>query len=344
MTHTLVTADVHFSDNPRDEYRFKFLEEWLPRAVIEHDVKRLLILGDICEAKDAHRARLVNRIVDGLVVIAEDADVILMKGNHDYLSEDAPFFRFTQHLPRVRWINQPTRLKLRGLGVCMFLPHTNDCENDWRDLAPGTHDWTFCHQTFDGADVGHGHTMAGISRDVFARKSRVISGDIHVPQKLGSVTYTGAPYTVDFGDDYEPRVLLLSGDEMTSVPVEGPQKKLVTVRGRDPVKALNLGGDHPLGAALPTINASDVVKVRVELDSEQGVERAQVRREIREWGEHNHVNVHTVQIIMDESARHERAVEPLEQRSDDELVRAYAKRQGLNKTTLKVGLKLMGEV
>lgn len=332
---TLATADVHFSDNPRDEYRFKFLEEWLPQAVEEHDVRRVLILGDICEAKDAHRAPLVNRIVDGLANIAETTNVILLKGNHDYLSEDAPFFGFTRHLPRVRWISEPTDLKLRGLGRCLFLPHTNNYKRDWGDFAFNEYDWIFCHQTFDGAVNENGRSLEGVPRSVFPSGARVVSGDIHVPQKLGPVTYTGSPYTVDFGDDYEGRLLLLDHDKVNSIPFEGPQKRLIVVGGKDTLKALDQESN--------VINKGDTIEVRITLNSSQAAERTQIRRAVREWGEHKGFNVHTVRPIIDKRVRSTRVSKPPKQRDDGELIRAYVKKHGLDKTTLNVGMKLMEE-
>jgi len=42
---TLLTGDIHLSENPRDAYRFEFLG-WLGNLIKRKSVERLIILGD----------------------------------------------------------------------------------------------------------------------------------------------------------------------------------------------------------------------------------------------------------------------------------------------------------
>lgn len=229
---TICTADLHFSANPRDSYRFQFLENALPFMVQQHGTQRVLVLGDITEQKEGHHSVLVNRLVDGFTSLAQSTDVIILRGNHDGLSQDVPFFRFLKHIPRVRWINEPTALKLRGLGHCLFLPHARRPE-DWGGVELTGRDWYFCHQTFSGATSESGQKLEGFPLDLFGRGARVISGDVHVPQDVklpgrGLLTYAGAPFHVKFGDAFEPRCLLIrDGGEVGSLPVPGPRKYVV---------------------------------------------------------------------------------------------------------------------
>jgi hypothetical protein len=332
---TLATADLHVAASPRDAYRWQFLESTLPRLIAEYVADRVLILGDLTEAKDGHSAALVNRLVDGIAAIAEETPVYILKGNHDYIAEGVPFFRHLRHLPRVHWINAPTRLKLRGLGDCLLLPHTRNLE-DWVDSMREDHDWFFCHQTFGGADLGSGRRAEGAAPP-FTKGARVVSGDIHAPQRLGPVTYVGAPYTVDFGDNYTPRVLLLEDHRMKSIPVPGPQKRLVTLSGRDPLAALSMR--HPLAATLP-IQSGDVVKVRVELPPRAEVSRAEVRARVREWADAAGVELYTTEVIAPRAAT-AKASRDRHRASDTDLVRAYAKKMKKGKATIAVGLKIM---
>ena len=334
---TLATADPHVSANPRDAYRWKFLEETLPALVAEHDVERILILGDLTETKDGHPAALVNRLVDAVVALTESAQLYFLKGNHDYVAEDVPFFRFLRHLRRVRWINEPTALELRGLGKCLFLPHTRNLE-DWVDQMFDSYEWFFCHQTFGGADLG-GRRADGAGPP-FTKNSKVVSGDVHVPQKVGPVTYVGAPYTVDFGDDYKPRVLLLDGGKARSIPVPGPQKRLMTLSGRDPLAAL--GMKHPLAAAIWPLTEGDVVKVRVELPAGSEVSRADVRARVRGWAEEARVELSAVQVVAP-AAKSTPAARDRHRASDADLVRAYARKMNKGKATVSAGLKLAEE-
>lgn len=345
---TLVTADLHLSDNPRDAYRFEFLGR-LPTLFEQHEVTRMLILGDLTEQKDRHSARLVNAVVDHLKALSQDVNIIILRGNHDYVSAEVPFYRFLNHIQRIRWINEPTRLSLRHLGNCFFIPHMPD-PVWWQEAAPigGDADWCFCHQTFEGADVGHGHTATGVPRTMFASGAHVISGDIHVPQKIGHVTYVGAPYTVDFGDEFEPRVLLMEEQDMCakdyrSVPCRGPQKRLVKLAGEDPLGALELLDGHPLAAGLPGLSPGDVVKVRIDLPPGAVESRSQIRGAVRRWGEEHGVCVHTVQIVAGTTATRDRKHREVQHRTDQELVEAYVQRCGATSATLKAGLKILGK-
>jgi hypothetical protein len=326
---TIVTADLHLAENSRDAYRFQFLEDTLPQFIEKYKATRVLVLGDLCEVKDSHRAPLVNRIVDGFAALAELVDVYILKGNHDYVAEDAPYYRFLRHLPRVHWIGEVTRLKLRGLGECLFLPHTKHMEDDWVDHMFDGADWFFCHQTFGGADLGQGFKVEGVAPP-FTRNAKVISGDVHVPQKLGPVTYVGSPYAVDFGDRFQPRVLLLTeGQIPKTIPVPGPQKRLVVLTERHQ--------QYP-----EDVETGDVVKVRIVLAHGSTTSRAEWREAAHAWADKAGVVLYTVEIVAPKAERLERT-DPSRTRTDEQLVRAYATKMGKDKTTVAVGLKIVEE-
>lgn len=332
---TIATGDIHLSANPRDEYRWKFVEETLPSLARERGARRVVILGDLTEQKEGHRAPLVNRLVDAVAELAKLAPVWVLKGNHDYVSEDSPFFHFLGRVPRVRWINEPTRLKLSGLGDCMFFPHTSRWSEEWAaaGLPIMKPDWYFCHQTFEGARSENGISMTGVPRSIFPSGARVISGDVHVPQRVGCVTYAGAPYAVDFGDDFAPRVLLLSeGRAPESVPVPGPQKRLVSLSGRDPLAKL---------AALEPGGAGDVVKVRVELPPGSELTRAEARARVRQWAESTGAELWAVEVSAPRAALGKSTDRP--RKSDSDLVRQYAKKMRQGRAVVAAGLKLVDQ-
>src|SRR6266567_2832077 len=104
---TLVTADLHLSSNPRDAYRHERM--WEIRKILKkYEVDRLLILGDLTEQKDHHSAELVNEVVNHMILFSECCPVTILRGNHDYVSSECPFFVFLKHIKRIQWINNPT--------------------------------------------------------------------------------------------------------------------------------------------------------------------------------------------------------------------------------------------
>lgn len=330
----LLTSDWHLSDNPRDDYRHTGIAT-IRKLVVKHKAEYLLILGDLCEEKDRHGAWLVNRVVEHIDRLAERCRIIIMKGNHDYLVADSPFYQFLHRIPGVTWINNPTAFDLPYLGRCMFLPHTLDWKKDWEGLPLKENDWVFAHNTFDGADVGHGRTLRGIPTTMFPdRKHAVISGDIHVPQRLGPVTYVGAPYLVDFGDDYEPRALLIDNNQkVTSIPIEGPQKRLVEI------------GSHEFELYDKwNANEGDIVKIRVHLEPGEYAKWSEIKKAARFYADEMGLHAHTIQPVVERVEKTKTTKRSARAKlSDEDVLLQYVKSRGVDEKTANIGLKLVQE-
>lgn len=330
---TLITSDLHFAENPRDHYRFK-LVKFLKRKIKKHDVKTLLILGDLTETKDRHSAWLVNMISDALSELAEDVVIYIMRGNHDAIVPTFPFFKFVGKQKNIQWINSATAMKVAGLGSCCFLPHTTDYKTDWEPFNFKKYDWVFAHATFADTLSESGFKLDGIPTEYFPKGVHVISGDIHKPQKVGCVTYVGSPYTVDFGDDFQSRVLLIDNDKLKSIPYVGPQKRLITIEGGELPPREELG-----------INDGDIVKIRVVLGKEQYASWAEIQNTIKEWAVEENCNVHTVQPVIESVFKLKAGKrKKVEIQSDKELLSAYAKSRSIDERTMKAGLRFLRNV
>jgi DNA repair exonuclease SbcCD nuclease subunit len=226
----IITADTHWNDNPRDESRWG-LFSWL----CNQQADELLILGDLTVAKNNHPARLVNRLVDGFLALARHyKHVYVLKGNHDYADPDCPFFGFLRHTKEnIHFIPMPDLIKI-SIGEVFFMPAGTNWEEHLNNIYNRN---VFAHATFDGAISETGYQLTGVSpKLVYTSGARVISGDIHKPQKLetvpgpistsaGKIEYVGAPYHIRFGDDYTPRLLHISDDfKQTDLHYPSPRK------------------------------------------------------------------------------------------------------------------------
>lgn len=255
MGKVLLTTDWHLNSNPRDAYRHDWQRE-LCSVVADNHVDTVAFLGDLTDDKDNHSAALVNKIIDHLSNLRDKcAHIYFLRGNHDYVNPDCPFFQFIEAMPGFSWINTPQHLRVPGLGgrTALFLPHTHDYERDWHDVPfDRDADVIFAHNTFAGTISESGKQLTGIPTSVFPKGVPVYSGDIHIPQEVGPVTYVGSPYTVDFGDDYQPRVLILNGTRVQSIPCSGTQKRLIEATS----------AKHAL-RRLGNISNKDIVKLRV---------------------------------------------------------------------------------
>lgn len=265
----LITSDLHFTDAPKDDYRWE-LFPWLKKQVAKHRPKYVLLLGDLTDHKDKHSAQLVNRLVRELSELSELVKVIILKGNHDFVSETTPFFGFVGLLKdRVRFIIEPWHHRLDGK-PCLFLPSTRNYKEAWKDIDFTPYDYIFTHQTFDGALAENGIDLRGIPPSIFkGLKAQVISGDIHVPQRIGrNITYVGSPYRVHFGDDFQPRVLLLEGGEFTDLHVGGVSRELLVGRNISDINA-------------KSFPARTQVKVRIRLKRSEYPEWPELKRKVQ---------------------------------------------------------------
>lgn len=318
----LITADLQLTDNPRDEYRHSFMRK-LPKVAAGAD--RVIILGDLTEEKDRHPAALVNRVVRYFFELAKQAEVIFLQGNHDYADAANPFFKFLSRLHKVRYISGPT-----VIGDDLFLPHTIDHVRDWKGIRFSDFDRIFAHNTFTGARAANGTALKGIPVSVFPSDVMVIAGDVHTPQNVGPVTYVGAPYLVDFGDNYHPRVMLMRGRDYRSLTIDGPQKWLIEI-------------EWPVFPRAHAANRGDIVKIRVAIKTSHMAKWPELRKKVADWAEDKGYNVFMIQPVVayqPGAPVNDRSVPP-HRLDDDKLLKTYASQCDVDSQTLKVGLKLL---
>jgi hypothetical protein len=328
----LITADLHLSANPRDAYRIKRVSEF------KDDCRRLgvsqfIALGDLTEEKDEHSAFLTNTVADLFVDLASVMEVIIMLGNHDYRIEDLPFFHFLRHIKNIRFITQPVVTTIKGLGRVGFMPHSRHyTKKDYREISRDT-DWVFAHDAFRGAVSESGHKMEhGVDTSWFDAEARVISGDIHKPQKVDCVTYVGAPYTVDFGDDYEPRVLLVNENGMESIDCRGPQKVLIYAEA----------GPKPWVDLKDTCEG-DILKIKVRIRQKHLDQWSEIKKGLEDWARKYKCIPYSVvpDLIKDDSKDAKPLRSITSRKTDKQVMREFADRRQIDDAILKTGLFLM---
>lgn len=279
----IATADLHLTGHPADEYRWSIFDKLIEVADASTDrVTDILILGDLTEKKDGHTSHLVNRMCDGVRQLARRYNVHILAGNHDYVDGATPYFRFLRRFDNVRFYSQPTRVDVGEID-CLFLPHDRSFRDVWRSCAKGGGDRAdapglVCfHQAVEGATNPNGFTFgedgAVTAKDLQLFRGAVfIAGDIHTPQVISGVTYCGSPHPVDYGDDFEPRVLAISkppkrgGIRIDSVPMTSVRKLNLTVTSK-------VGLDEQIR----DLTKADMVKVVYKLDRASFVDWPDIR-------------------------------------------------------------------
>jgi DNA repair exonuclease SbcCD nuclease subunit len=240
----LVTADLHLTTTPREEYRWEIFD-WLFRQGKNRKVDAFFILGDLTEKKDKHPAKLANRMVDGLIKLREAAPVWVLRGNHDYVDTDTPYFGFVNCIEGVHFISKATILSGKNT---MMVPQGVDIMNTMQGVKQDHYSYIFFHDALRGAVTSSGYKMKEGTKagHLLKAKCAAIGGDIHVPQVLRErIYYCGAPHPVYLGDDFQPRVLFIDGTEVKSIKRTTLRRVHATVGSAEEIDALDLTeGDH----------------------------------------------------------------------------------------------------
>lgn len=318
----LLTADLHLTDAADDEYRWTVFDE-----IKKQRPKTIYILGDLTDRKDRHSAILVNRIVENLRDLAKSARVTVIMGNHDQPLNGPPFWAFLGHIDNLKFITKPT-----AQGQLLLLPYTADPKRDWNGFPWHLYRCLMMHQTVRGVDLGHGRKADHAPRlPLFPPGIKVYSGDIHYPQTIRGITYVGAPHRVRYGDDHETRMLILQEDWSIDrvVPIRTLRKCVATVRKPEDLETLSL-------------SKGDRLRVRLQVTPEDIGYWPLLQTQIQEWAAERGVTVNAMEAIL-----------PMEERngahfvnhatSPRQILTEFAKAEGLSKTTLAIGEKLLNE-
>lgn len=321
----LISSDWQLRDNPRDRYRTDFVLNEIPRLVEKYKPDQLLVLGDLTESKDAHPASLVNEIVNFFCSLTGSFEIetVILQGNHDFLHNGHPFFAFMENFKAVHWISKP-----EILDGCLYLPHTRDYKKDWSAVDFKGHDFIFAHNIFEGMKA-NGQKLSGIPTKIFPDDAVVISGDVHEPQSFDVVTYVGAPFLCDFGDCYQPRMLLLDGLEMKSIKVKGPQKRVIEV--------------GPAGNVLSPANwnAGDIVKIKVHLEMKDVSEWAKIREGMQTWASEIGLTVDSIVPIVEYDSGERAKPVKSERKTDSQHMDQFAQRFGIDEATFAIGKEIV---
>ena len=336
----LLTSDIHMTASPRDAYRWG-LFDWLLGQVVKLKVHVLIINGDLTDSKDRHPSALVDRLVRALAALGQKCQVVVLMGNHDYINPENPFFGFVELLPGVVFATEPVALDCliadRELPV-LFLPSCANPEEEWADLRPTLNDYAyvFCHQTFRGAVRDNGtKSEEGCSVDFFrGYKGKVFSGDIHVPQRVGLVEYIGAPYRIDFGDSYTPRVLHIDDKgRQHDLHFPCPQKHLIEVSAENDIVHTINGGQVP--------NAGDQIKVRVTLKRADVVRWPEVRKNIQAHAEAHGLELFGPELRITPEENLKAARNAPQRRGWAEIVQSYAEQAGADAELAAIGVEIV---
>lgn len=325
----LLISDLHLTDKKADKYRWKIFP-WVAEYFKKTDDKNLIILGDLTDAKDHHSGQLVNAIVGCLLELRDKGmEIFILKGNHDYIDPARPYFEFLDAYEFVNYIKWPRIWLIQGQ-KCLFLPHTFDPRFDWKDeiKAKANARLVFMHQTIVGSIASDGYRMEkGLAATYFNRFSgEVFSGDIHVPQTIGKVTYVGSPYSVRFNDEFEGRAIAIrDGLYVESHATQIPGRRTLDITDIEGISA-------PMHTQ---------VKVRVHLADVE--EWPTYREDIGARCKQGKLELMAIQLVKTEKFPLRKRKTKIETLPPSQIISRFGKKRGLSKRKIKAGRGIVSE-
>lgn len=332
---TLLIADIHLDSIKEAEYRWEIFD-YLAKVILKENIKSLIILGDLTERKNNHDSMLVNRLVSDMSDISDmlEDKLIIVKGNHDYdKSPDNVFFKFLHEFADIYFIDKPLRLNDE-----YFLPHTKTPQKDWSNLDFRGIERIFMHQCVQGARFANNYeTDKGVCiDDLIPKNIKIYAGDIHLPQLLGErFTYIGSPYSVDYGDHYDGRVLILEeGKEDISLYPNFLKKWSIVINDISDLDKYEL-------------RKNDRIQVKINLLPSEYCEWRIKRDSVIEYLEDKGLFVKGVSMNTIKPKRRLRIMPKateyyaLKTKTSQDWIRQYAKKEEISENYLDVGLSLV---
>jgi UDP-2,3-diacylglucosamine pyrophosphatase LpxH len=287
----ILTSDWHLTDSPEDEYRWNIFGE-LEKAVVQYGDRQIFMLGDICDRKDRHSGALVNRLVEELTKLSQlSININILMGNHDRPLNGPPFWRFLNEHSNIRFYERPTLLLN---GSLLMLPYSANPVQDWKDLLPpgDTVNAIFMHQTVSGVRE-NGFTLTNNKMPELSTDIPIYSGDIHTPQKVGPVTYVGAPHPVKFGDSYECRMLLITDQFRIRrvIDLTPPRKSVAEISSLEELDQLKF-------------HAGDQLRIRWRLPAAAMDDWSATQLAVQDWVTRNGVTINSLEpiVMLDDNA------------------------------------------
>jgi hypothetical protein len=327
----LCTADLHLTDNAAEDYRWKVFQH-VRKVLDAYKCAHLHIVGDLTDKKDRHSGALVNRMLREMrALIDNGARIELILGNHDMPLTGEPFWAALNYAfgadSGFRVITQPERS-----GNIISLPFAPDPTEAWKSIDFRPEFTVLMHQPVDGAIAANGHPVTGLDTSIFPRGVKVYSGDIHLPQVIGPITYIGAPHHVSFGDEHPCRFLLLDArGTATEVLLPAIRKAIVSITSAADLDSAELS-DGDQARIRATIPFSRIEQWPVEEEA------------IRAWASEHNVTIASIDVEVSTIRRRGAAAQgDVLNKTPGNVLRAFAASEGIEGPALDAGLLLLEE-
>lgn len=328
----IVSTDWHLTDRPQDEYRWQIFEKVYALAN-EHNLGTILLLGDLWDRKNNHSGVLLNRSIKSFKWLQEEtgAEIYVLGGNHDMAIFGQHYWEFLDRM-QIHYITQP----FYHLDAWL-LPFSANPMEDWRGLLLHQARAIFMHQTVAGALIEGNRRIdkTPCPMPPLPRGIPIFSGDVHRPQKVGSITYIGVPHPTRFGESWPNRLFIIKYGDYQH-PIE------ISITG---VRKLILDICEPRELFSVITRPGDQVKVKCSLPASQMERWPAIESDVRAWAARHEVLLSSIEasiVIEDKEATG--ATENVAALTvPQEVLRSFAAKEQISDDNVVTGLELLSE-
>jgi len=325
----LLVADLHLTDKIEDNYRWRIFS-FIKKLYDKNKVDIIIILGDLTEEKDNHSSILTNKIYNEI----QELDwCIILKGNHDYINEKEPFFRFLGEGDKNNKINYISKINNYDYEDFLFLPHSQNPVEEWKDIDLNKYKYIFMHQPIIGSIGMSGFDMKkGLPSNYFKNyKGKVYSGDIHKRQGV----YVGSPYPINFGDSNDGGVTILDTKS-------GKEEFISFISIKKLNIDLNMDNKDLILEELD-LKENDQIKVKIYLTQENIFNYENIKKKLQNYCKEKKILLKSIEMkkINSESKKQEKLIKDLN--NEFAILKGFSIKENLDSFTLEGGESLVKE-
>ena len=199
--------DTHFgarNDNPNyAKYFYKFWEEIFFPYLEEHDIKHIIHLGDVLDRRKFVNFKTLSDFNNKFVHRLKDIHVDIIVGNHDTYYKNTNEINSPQELMDWGYVYADPTVVERGGMRMLFLPWVtpDNYEKTKMMLEQESADVVLGHLEIEGFEMHNGiKSVTGLSKSLFRRFEKVLSGHFHKKSDDGHIYYLGSQYEFMWND------------------------------------------------------------------------------------------------------------------------------------------------
>jgi DNA repair exonuclease SbcCD nuclease subunit len=215
----------------------EMLCEWVLRSVQQYNCQRVVFLGD-CFKDRMHSGRDKDRVWFLFKEVANEVDVVVIAGNHDYYDKkcEESGLKVLKSVSGVQVVDDDVYRERVGGRDVVYVPWAW-CMREDRGRLEG--DVVFGHFELREAVIWEGKEQVGL--DDFEGIDLVVSGHIHTRKAVRKVVYAGVPFQRNFGDGLEVGGVVVDLDFLRWEWVDGYGVKFIQVDRVEDLDGLDVG-------------------------------------------------------------------------------------------------------